>query len=509
MRPAGLGLLAALSAGCNAIFGLEPTVAVDASGGELSIDAPLPVARLTWLVAVTDADGNPVAQPETPDIVPAPVVQIGRLDGPLTSASYRAGGYIDLPYDFAGSPWRLAYEAPGELPARLQWSVPADRVGHAVVPRFGRLDVTPIPPSASYRVSPTGTPTSYPEARLFTTGVWLQGGFGSPQLPLDVSLGSAVALGGVRGAPEPARNDLVVIDLVRSFSTGSELCWLSDGAATFSVGLVDGPATPSPQPALIKNNAQVVTVTGGHDLTTVARAGAGLGATGPITRRVMLGRTASVAMPGFTVSLPARHTFPRVDLPMPVLMTLADCINPSSTVSNQGVWTSPSFEDPATLNGFPRLAHVQLSGTRTTPSGAVLRGGLAARGPSPFVFDFDVAFAKGLALGGVDLTQDDAVQLPAGVGPLTLELELEPLAAVPHYIEVILHQVTTTLTPARVYTITGTEVVIDRAVLTAGTEYVFEIRSFRGAPLASVGDFTTYDGTQLSAVTFTRTFRAP
>jgi hypothetical protein len=57
--------------------------------------------------------------------------------------------------------------------------------------------------------------------------------------------------------------------------------------------------------------------------------------------------------------------------------------------------------------------------------------------------------------------------------------------------------------------VTAPEVKIDAALLAAGTDYVFEIRSYSGHAMAPHGDFAPVDYPYGSAVVFTRTIRTP
>jgi hypothetical protein len=76
------------------------------------------------------------------------------------------------------------------------------------------------------------------------------------------------------------------------------------------------------------------------------------------------------------------------------------------------------------------------------------------------------------------------------------------------YHDVILHRITAgNLTTERIYTVTQPRVRIDPGVLTAGADYVFEIRSYSGHKMAAHGDFATIDYPYGSAIVFTRTFK--
>ena len=63
--------------------------------------------------------------------------------------------------------------------------------------------------------------------------------------------------------------------------------------------------------------------------------------------------------------------------------------------------------------------------------------------------------------------------------------------------------------PDRIYTVTAPEVKIDASLLASGIDYVFEIRSYAGHPMAPHGDFAPVEYPYGSAVVFTSTFKTP
>jgi hypothetical protein len=172
MRHVAICLFAIATPACNWVFGIEDTVRTDGGTGTPT-DGPLPVARLTYLVAES-AQGMP-ANPVLAPIVPAPTVEIGRLDGELMPASYESDGSIRLPYEFADGtqPWRLVYQLANDVPHEIHWNPLVGSSPHAVVPMFGRLDRAPIPgPNTVVSLTPMGGPAQHRGPRVFTTGVW-------------------------------------------------------------------------------------------------------------------------------------------------------------------------------------------------------------------------------------------------------------------------------------------------------------------------------------------------
>ena len=107
-------------------------------------------------------------------------------------------------------------------------------------------------------------------------------------------------------------------------------------------------------------------------------------------------------------------------------------------------------------------------------------------------------------------TASDGVLLAGGSGSVVLTFGIETGQTVAEYYEVVLHRVSGGSTiPERAFTITGPSLTIERSVLAAATEYIFEIRAFRGAPGARDADFTRYSPAQTSAVMWTHSFITP
>lgn len=496
MRSAALALLAALSPGCNQVFGLDETQPAP------PIDTLPARARLTYLVATTDATGTPIPQPATPAIEPAPSVKIGPLDGALIDADYGADGSFVIPDDFVEMTWRLVYQLPGEVTREVQWKPAPDR-GHAVVPRFGRIDPAPIPgPNSAYSVTPGGAPGAYSSPRLFTTGVWMESANGAvtgPTQVYNVGQSSFRPLVGVKGAPEVSKGDRqVLIDFGPDNTCSSSL-----GSAAFQVDLTAGTATPATQPTWTYK-PQPATVAGAFPLDVPIRVATQIGgnpAALPSRARIGIGPTTAMPVMSYEIGQP---------IPAPVMITLLDCASPAASPN----WTTPPFGRPDMLPDFAQLAWVQVTSSRLTmPGGMELAGGIAAvnTGMDTFTLDFRVPFATSFRIDGMDLaTGDDRKAPTGGAAPMVLEFDLETNAGSAQYYEVTLHTIAGSVTPERVFTVTEPRVSIDRALLTKGTEYVFEVRAFRGARVdVKDGDFTGYVASQAMTTIFSRTFIAP
>ena len=126
-----------------------------------------------------------------------------------------------------------------------------------------------------------------------------------------------------------------------------------------------------------------------------------------------------------------------------------------------------------------------------------------------------IRLAPPAAAAPLDLAGDaDQISAGAPTGTFLLSLSMEQDVPLPDYYDVVLHKlVGDTLTTERIYTVISPgvgidpTVRIDASVLVGGAEYVFEIRSFKGAPMAARGDFTSVQFPYASAVVFSRTFK--
>ncbi|MDX2088560.1 MAG: hypothetical protein SFX73_11965 [Kofleriaceae bacterium] len=495
MRIAALGLVAAI-AGCNQIWGNDPVSRWDAPQGEGPPEAALPTARLELLVATTTTSGAATNMVELRAISPAPTVQIGRVDGALTPATYDNGA-ISIPADFPGTLWRLVYTLAGDVPRELHWS-PADGEGRAVVPQFGGVDRGAVPANASYSLTPTNAPAGYSDLRVYTTGVW---GVGQPSAsgstatqpmnPTEMKVFTGSLL-----APDPAKGDRVV--LVNY--AGTYPCQAAIGGAVFQIELTGPSSMPTAAPPYVAVGTGV-TVTG-DTIQAHARLAALFGVpSGQVLALVMFGYGASTAMPGFVA-----HPF---NAPTwgPALIPLVRCLR---DVTSTDAFVLPPM-DAAVL---PRVAHAQLFVLQGLPSGAATYSGLsgvvAATAPTQDVFTVDLpaGMPTNIKLGTTNLLDAHRVTL-AGSSP-TLDLTFELDNGMHDYATATLYRAnTSTLVREREYTFTGTKLTIDRGVLSPQTEYVLELRTYLGAPGAAAGDFTRYTGAQSSATRFTRTFVTP
>lgn len=228
----------------------------------------------------------------------------------------------------------------------------------------------------------------------------------------------------------------------------------------------------------------------------------------PVTGVVSFGIAANQSMPGLPGPAPLTST---TSLPVPVMLTLAQC-----PFAGAPSVTLPSVAQPAVLDPFPRILHVEMLASRTV-GGVPLPSGMetaviAATAAFPSV-EFPAAIptqprlvtpAGTIALDG----PKEAVDAGPATGSFTLEFSPEAGTGLrADYYDVTLHKLAGgTLTAGRVFTVTEPKVQLDSALFAPGATYVFQIRSFSGHPNARQGDFRPVAYPYGSAILYTRTF---
>ena len=508
---AGVGLL--MLVGCNRIFGISETQPWDAP-------PPVHYATLTWQLATTASDGKPATSLSYPAFAAgkAPQIRIASADGAFAAVAYESDGRIMLPPSFFGDeptfapmPWRLEYQlAPRGMtaspPHEVQW-VPDDKVGHVVVPIVGRLDRGTVPMGGGYRVTPTNPPASYTAPRIWTTGLWSDGLANPSGTTIDYDFANATWLSGDNGPPDPAQGDRAyAVDFI--VDPGTQ-CRVAVGGAG-----IDSPAiaanTHTDESVSWDTKRQPISSTL-VDLGFIQRLAMGLvklhGSFNSAGSGLLYGAAPSTVapapFPGLTGSSPV---FP---LPIPVMLPVVQCpfnINPL-----------PAAALPGKLGDFPLVLHVQLVDSRKVGTINFYSGleTVITLSSGTFTVAFPAAMptrptlATSVAAAPLDLA-GDADQIAAGTatGPLLLAFVPEAGLDPPDYYDVLLHKLDgDTLTTERIYTVSAPQVRIDPSVFVGGAEYVFEIRSFKGHPLAARGDFTLVQYPYGSAVVFTRTFK--
>jgi hypothetical protein len=501
-----LGLLAA--AGCNQIWGLD----------QVDPAPPPPRVQLALQIAKTNAEGIADPNLEYHPITPAPAVELGLLGEPLEPAAYNeVEGIVEYPTDFIGKRWRLVYTLDGGVPREVQWSpqVGEDQFPQLVEPLFGRLERKPVPMNSGYAIEPTDTPLTNSQTRVFTTGIWTEGvsgGFLGGTFNYDFSA-NAVSLSGPIGAPEMAKLDHAVL---AHFQTSGS-CRFTASVATFVVPdlMENSYQAPAMQPTYVDSDRNVsVRLAGVEPIDSRLRFLLGARAAPANLNRMQFGYAPSTNMSGF--SKPAPEQVVDFFLPGPVMIAFANC----TFVQGTSPVTVPALADPPEMPGlFPRVAHVEIANQRMRNLVTLTSGFSAVVASSTYDFsaDFPVAAPTRVMLqrNGAMIaelhTDPDGTTLPAGEGLLELTFDVEPNVSLgADYFDVTLYALQgTRLAKQRVYTVTERKVMLDTAFMIPGTEFVFEIRSYRGLPNTDRGNFALNTYPQYVASIFTHTFKVP
>ena len=510
---AGVGLL--LMVGCNQIFGLTPAKARDA-GPDVTIEIPHVV--FTWQLATSQASGAPAPTLDYPPFAPGFVQQmqlrIATLDGPFGPADYltspRMEGWIPIPRSYIGTTWRLEYTLPDGV-HEVQWA-PEDMRGHLTMPLVGPSDRAAPPAGSGYKITPTNYSGDYTNPRVLTAGLWTDGLVTAPTMPgspVDYDFSNAVSLSGLKGRPDvvPGARAILVDFVTDTITIPKPIPCprVASGSASVDPTLQAG---IHPMQSVTWDRATRSVDAPPIDTAVIDRLTSDpLHGTFSATQSVVLyGAVASTDFPGLAGNPPG---FTPVLLPIPAMQILVQCQYDRNPL--------PSAASPAALDDFPRVLHVQLIAVRQA-LGANLNAGLETVIASSAAGGFQIAFPAPLATkmtlttpSGVFDLSGPSDQIPIGVptGSVTLSFTLESGAGLRHdYHDVILHKIAGgALTPVRIFTVTAPQVRIDGSLLAPGTDYVFEIRTYKGHGMAPSGDFAPVDYPYGAAIVFTRTFK--
>lgn len=512
-RLALVPLLAATS--CNWVFGLEPTVAIDAAPpSELP---PGPRTRLVWAIATTDgvtASGiDPVLEYRaigSEALYPAPpTIQVGDDTG-LSDAPYDlTDGSFEIPYRLRESPHRIVYTLPGEsVPHEVQWALTGAIL---VVPRTTRADA-PVPPASSgYTITPMGLTTGLDLPIAFTSGV-----FSTFQAfePNDASTsaitiryaGGAKPLAGPLGAPQGSKGDWVLVTewLPRGPQTS-----VDGWAVAKQLDLAAGTMTiPGTQPMWETTERTLSTgnpncPTGPGCLPSGGGASAGsrlmnvLGSLGG-TPSVALayGVSPSTELAGFIPGT-ANTTPPFLDQPLMLKFLESNQLDVSITLADP----TPALDLEPIL--FARVATARTVGSVTLTS-AVQALTNVFHGTIPY----GAPLASNVKLGDISLSANatDGVPVSATSSPISLTFQTEAGYDADDFV-ITLYEITdTSLAPVRVYHVIQPVVKIDGTLLVSGHSYVFGITSRTGLGGADRGDYQKAQYPFGSSTTFPRTF---
>jgi len=509
---AGAGLVVLV--GCNQVFGIHKTEPYDAAP---DVIADRTYVKLTSRVAGVLPSGAPDLEPVDLPIAPAPRVRYAALDQAWQDASYDPDGTVTVARElFAAQPdgglvpWRFEYTLSDGVPHEVQWA-PEDKHGQLAIPLFGRAVREVAPSSAGYDVAPIGVnPLQSP--RVFTTGLWTEGiASNHNTASVTYSFGSAVSMSGPRGRPDPAQGDRAfVIDYGIDDPTA---CRFATGSAVLASAALEasGHSTPMATWDASKRAVSSANVApAGHDITRFG-AIASLGGA-PVVGSFSFGYAASAVLAGLP-GVPRSAQLPvSTVLPTPVMLTILQCpYKPLAMAYDQVAAAQPAALDP-----FSRIMHVQLYSTRTVDGVALVSGMESATLGATFTgfvptFPAAIPVAVQLEAAGGGMTDLLGPSEGVAVGPpgrFTVHITPEAEAGVrADYYDVTLHRFDAGgLTTERIYTVISPEVVLDAASLAPAADYVLEIRSFRGHPNVRQGDFRQVEYPYGSAILFTRKF---
>lgn len=530
---AGVGLLALV--GCNQIFSLAPTREFDAA---IPVDVvpDLPHVELTWQIASALPSGAPDPTITFAPIMPAPDIKLALLTEQLAPATYSpSDGWILIPRNYLDTTWRLEYTivdgVSAPIPHEVQWA-PEDKLGHLIVPLFGRVARDPFPVDGAYKIKPSGAP-AYANPSVVTTGLWTEGVgrldlTDSSHTTIDYPFTRAASLSGKKGRPDPARGDRAfLLDYIVGTTGFERDCQLAVGSVMLDSSTLQTGVPTVQTPTTGWDTARSDITTTPFAIDHAVRLQGALGARHTaVTGNLLLGYAPSASMPGLAgtrataLPIPPATVMPTV-LPIPVMVTVAQCPYSTNPGDSHPGLPFPTTIGPPGLAAFPRVLHIQLVDPRSVlgidlPSGMET---VIASSPTGFTIAFPAPIAIGMTLttpdrGAVDLARgSEQVDIGSTTGmdkpPFRLDFTLETSAGLrADYHDVVLHRFDgSTLTTDRIYTVTAPSVQIDRSVLQPGAIYVLEIRTYKGHPSAARGDFAPVDYPYGAAVVYTRTFK--
>lgn len=501
-RVAHAGLLVLV--GCNGILGIEATRQFDA-GPDVTPEAP-PHVELVWQVASVAETGEAYPLISFKPITDHMRVRIATRDGEFQSGVYTDEGWVLVPLSYmnAETGWRLEYTLAG-VTHEVQWKPAAGR-GRITVPVFGRIDGDALPTGSGYTTTPAGAPAAYTFPRMLTTGLWTEGLVDASTAPrVDFDLFNALALSGSKFRPDPALGDRA---LLVDYENQGQCRRAVGSAALASSEVVAGSHS---EVASTWDSAMKGLEVPAVAVQFLARLEALGNLGGPTIQGTQLfGRLASLGMPALSESGPLRS--PTTLLPVPMMHTLLQCPfdKPAQSVAR-----------PMLLESFPPALHIQIYQTRMVGPLALTSGleAVMTTGDLGDILSFNIQFPAALPTEMKLLTPDgltldlsgQADHLPAGLptGRFTLTFKPDNAPGTRNdYYDVRLHRVDGDRTQLqRIYRVVTPTVLIDAAVLAPATEYVLEIRSYKGHMLAAQGDFAPIDFPYGSGVVFTRTFQ--
>ncbi len=520
MRVAVLVGLLGIS-GCNQIFGLKATNEQDAPPPfEAGTGEAIEYRSIKLTKYVVDMTGVGAANHTTINtdlpLEADPQVQIGPIDQGTTAVPY-IDGAVAVPASLTTADWRLVATLDG-MPTEYQWKVGTGHITSSV--SYGHQAPPPIPGGSSYVLNLPNAQT-YKNYIFSTSGVWteLHQLSGGQSTPVSVALGGGEPLLGPLGAPQTSQGDWqLFVEQVKD-----QQCRPALGVAFQSADLTGSPTVTTPTYQQTTSVWPVPTIKGDGGGTSRFFAldqrylGAGV-STYDLTE---FGYVMKDGVPSFErtkLSNDVDHVATRRSL----MVNLMDCRTGQPAVLPPYVDVAELAVHGAGERGMVKAIYLELTTQRRVAgTGPYLLSALQGISTSNAI-TLEAPLATKIAFDGLDLElinqtaapdykQTISVATPHQI-PLTWQYEggVQGVKVAPDDVTVILYNVTSVLTPIRVYHVTGTKVVVDSSVFDKTKypvrDFVFEVIARVGAPTAAAGDYTTLHYPMSSASVFPYAF---
>lgn len=500
-----------VATGCNWIYGLDPTIAVDGAISELP---PASRTKLVWAIATTD--GMPVPPGIDPELIYKPIgSEMGRPqpptilvgdDGALSPAAYdMIDGSFEIPNALRESPHRIVYTLPGEsVPHEVQWALTG---AYLVVPRTTRFDAPAVPTGSGYTITPMGLGTQLVAPSLYTSGAFAystNGGDFEQTVPGTLTFRfaqDARTLTSPAGAPQGAKGDWV---LLLEFQSRTAQQSSVDAWALTKLELQPNMMTaPGTEPMWINPTTDRVMTTllcpGTECVPTLSSGSAAqrlhavLGAGGTDSTFLVYGVSPSTDLPGFLPGVAPTY----VDRPLVMPLLESTRFDGTLTVADP----SPELGLERVLSARASLSRV-VSGVTLISSLQAITNKLETNG-----LPFAAPLAINATLGTTSLSGDtDAVPHPASSSMQRLTFGTEATFSAHDFVITLYELSGTSLAPVRVYHVLAPEVKVDGSLLVTGHHYVFGITARKGFPSIDRGDYGKALYPFAATTTFVRTF---
>lgn len=511
-----------VATGCNWIYGLDPTVAIDA-GPPAEVLPPGPRTKLVWAIATTDGtpappmiDSTVVYEPIGSEALHSevPAIQVGDNKGLMDAPYDLADGSFEIPYPLRESAHRIVYTLPGEsVPHEVQWSLTGATL---TVPRTTRFDAPAVPPNAGYRITPSGLSGMLGAAALYTTGVFTYRSDSTSADDFFDQNGSeltfrfakyATPLTAPAGLPEKAKGDWVLVgefgfrgsgqsSLVGYALTQIDLAantmgqpdtepdWVSGMASerTMSTALCPGPdCMPLANPAQLEMRM------------SMALGGLGATSSSGLGRALAYGVSPSTELPGFLPGVAPSF------LPRPLLLPFLVSTDLNSKLT---------LTDPSAQLGLERVLFAGLTSSRVVDGVTLTSAVQTVTNMFAGTLSFPAPLVTNIHFGGADLSAEATDGVPVAASTSLIKLTFDPEASfTAHDFVITLYALEgSELAPVRIYHVVQPEVNVDGTLLETGRQYVFGITARNGYGGAQQGDYSKAQYPFGASTTFPRTF---